>query len=56
MNESSTLKQEAEAEKQEQIKKIARVLYNEPGNEEWTMEQANKAAESLYRAGCRFDG
>jgi hypothetical protein len=37
----------------EQIAKIRSVLYNEPGNEEWDMEQSHKAAESLYKAGIR---
>ena len=37
-----------------QIQKIADVLYNEPGNEDWDMEQSVKAATSLYNAGVRF--
>lgn len=44
------------ADEDEQIAKIANVLYNEPGNEDWSMEQAHKAAASLYRAGCRHEG
>lgn len=43
-------------EDREQIQKIASVLYNEPGNEDWDLEQSHKAAESLFRAGCRFRG
>lgn len=41
---------------EEEISKIASILYNEPGNEDWEYIQALKAAESLYKAGVRFRG
>jgi hypothetical protein len=43
-------------DEEQQIAKIASILYNEPGNEDWDLEHSHKAAESLFRAGVRFRG
>jgi hypothetical protein len=56
MDEYDTLEQEAEAEKQDQIKKIATELHKSGRYDNIPWVEIKADAAMLYGAGFRFDG